>query len=248
MTTHLSPKDRIIFPLDVPNLKEARRFVRLLKKDIDVFKIGLELFVSEGPDIIRMVKKEGGAKIFLDMKFHDIPETVRRAYAAASRHGVDFVTVHCDDTSLLKSAANGSSQKTKVLGVTVLTSLSGKNLKEMGLRKELQNPLKLVLHRAELAKKAGCSGVVCSGLEVRYVKKALGRDFITVCPGIRPVWGDVKKDDQKRFVTPYEAVKNGADYIVVGRPVRDAINPVLAAKMVADEIGTGLDFVNQCSK
>lgn len=240
MTTQLSPKNRIIFPLDCPNIKEARRFVRLLKNDIGVFKIGLELFVSEGPDIIRMVKKESKAKIFLDMKFHDIPETVRRAYKAASNHGIDFVTVHCDDKRLLESVVKGSSQKTKVLAVTVLTSLSKQDLKDMGIKKELQDPLNLVLHRAKLAKNAGCHGVVCAGLEVKYVKKVCEKNFITVCPGIRPDWAELKSNDQKRIVTPYEAIKNGADYIVVGRPIRDANNPVIAAKKVAEEIKTAL--------
>lgn len=241
-TKQLLPKDRIIFPLDVPNLKEAQRFVRLLKDNVGVFKIGLELFVSEGPDIIRMVKKEGKAKIFLDMKFHDIPETVSRAYMSAKRHGIDFVTIHCENINLLKSVVKNNLEKTQVLAVTVLTSLSKKDLQEIGIKKELQDPLKLVLHRARLAKKAGLCGVVCSGLEVRHVKKACGMDFITVCPGIRPVWGNVKADDQKRFVTPSEAVKNGADYIVVGRPVRDASNPATAAEMIADEIRMALSL------
>lgn len=257
MNTHLSPQDLIIFPLDVPNLKEARRLVRLLKHDIGVFKIGLELFVSEGPDIVRMVKKESKAKIFLDMKFHDIPETVRRACSSAVKHGVDFLTIHAEacpegflfrsGNSLLKSVVE-SSGRTKILAITVLTSLSKKDLKDIGIKRELQEPLKLVIHRARLAKKAGCHGVVCSGLEVKYIK-ALGKDFITVCPGIRPLWSISKKhvpegsnrgDDQKRVVTPYQAIKNGADYIVVGRPIRDADNPVLAAKKVAEEIKTAL--------
>lgn len=239
MNAQFSPKHRIIFPLDVPNLKDARRFVRLLKNDIGVFKIGLELFVSEGPDIIRMVKKESSAKIFLDMKFHDIPETVRRACSSAVKHGVDFLTVHAEGGgSLLKSVVEISGN-TKILAITVLTSLSKKDLKDIGIKKELQEPLKLVLNRARLAKKTGCHGVVCSGLEVKYVK-ALGKDFITVCPGIRPLWSISKKDDQKRVVTPYQAIKNGADYIVVGRPIRDADNPVIAAKKVAEEIKTAL--------
>ena len=239
--SRLFPKDRIIFPLDLPNLKEAGRFVKLLKNHVGVFKIGLELFVGEGPDIISLAKKESSAKIFLDLKFHDIPETVRRALTAASAYGIDFLTIHCDSgQKLIEPLAKKTCQNPIALGVTLLTSLSEKDLAEMGIRKELQDPLKLVLHSAKLAKAAGCNGVVCSGLEVKSVKKALGRNFITVCPGIRPLWAIVKQDDQKRFVTPYEAVKNGADYIVVGRPIRDAVNPVDAAKRVAQEIGMAL--------
>jgi len=150
----MQPKDRIIFPLDLPTAAEALGFVKLLKDHVGVFKIGLELFVAEGPAIVEAVKKEvPNAKIFLDMKFHDIPETVRRAQRAATNLGVDFITVHCDGGFELLGAAAAEAGSTKVLGITVLTSTGRDELKEAGLREELCDPKKLVLHRAALAKK-----------------------------------------------------------------------------------------------
>jgi orotidine-5'-phosphate decarboxylase len=126
--------------------------------------------------------------------------------------------------------------KTRILAVTVLTSLSKCNMQEIGITSELQDPLKLVLYRAGLAKKAGCTGVVCSGKEVKAVKEKFGRDFITVVPGVRPTWSQVSNDDQARVVTPFDAIRDGADYIVVGRPIRNAQDPKAAAQKVADEI------------
>jgi len=236
--TNLSSKQRIIFPLDLPTGKEALKYVNLLKDHVGVFKIGLELFVSEGPSVVHAVKKAApGLKIFLDMKFHDIPETVRRAAGAAAKLGVDFITVHCEEGMGLLRAAADEAGGMKVLGITVLTSLSKEDLKGT-------DPEELVLRRAEMAKLAGLSGVVCSGREVKRVKEAFGRDFIAVVPGIRFSADTVrekdikavKKDDQKRVVAPYEAIKDGADYIVVGRPIKDAKDPLKAAALVASEI------------
>lgn len=236
-----SPLEYIIFPLDFPNLKEAKKYIKLLKDQVGLFKVGLELFVSEGPEAIKAIIEETDAGVFLDMKFHDIPETVMGAQRAAQRHGVKFITVHCDEGSkLLRAAVDSAKMGTKVLAVTLLTSLSREDLKEIGIREDLQDPVKLVLHRAELAQRAGCSGVVCSGREVKAVKERLGKDFIVVVPGIRPSWTHISNDDQARIVTPYEAIKNGADYIVVGRPIRDAKDPQEAAKRVAEEIKEAL--------
>jgi orotidine-5'-phosphate decarboxylase len=236
----IKPKDRIIFPLDFPDINSALKYVRLLKGNVGLFKVGLELFVKEGPSILDAIKKEGGAKIFLDLKFHDIPETVRGAMKSANSLCAEFITVHCDEGRRLLGAAVETSGKTKVLGVTVLTSLSREGLKEMGFREELQDPLKLVLHRARIARSAGCSGVVCSGHEASFVRKEFGKDFIIATPGIRPLWSVVKNDDQQRIVTPSDAIKAGADYIVVGRPIRTAKDPVDAAKRIAMEIETAL--------
>lgn len=231
------PYQCIIFPLDFPNLKEAGKYISLLKDHVGLFKIGLELFVSEGPGAIKTVAEKTGAEIFLDMKLHDIPETVMGALRAARMHRVKFITVHCDEGSkLLRVTVDSAKKGTKVLAVTLLTSLSREDLKEIGMREDLQDPAKLVLHRAELAQRAGCSGVVCSGREVKAVKERLGKDFIVVVPGIRPSWAHISKDDQARITTPSEAIKNGADYIVVGRPIRDAKDPREAAKRVAEEI------------
>jgi orotidine-5'-phosphate decarboxylase len=238
---NISPKQRIIFPLDVPAREEAISFARLLKDHVGVFKIGLELFVSSGPAVIEAIKAEAPeAKIFLDLKFHDVPETVGRAYRSAVKLGVDFVTVHCDTGELVKALADEKG-KTRVLGITLLTSLSSGDLTDMGIDPKFKEPGELVLHRANIAKLSCLDGVVCSALEAKAVKERFGEDFIVVTPGIRPS-GEVKADDQKRTSTPYQAVVNGADYIVVGRPIRDAKDPVGAARDIAGEIGRAIEI------
>ncbi len=236
------PKDYLIFPLDVPNYEEAIRYVELLKEHVGLFKVGLELFVSVGPKILKTIKETSDAGIFLDLKFHDIPATVKGASLAASAHGVTFTTVHCDEgKGLLRSVVENNPSGTKILAVTVLTSLESKNLKELGYLDRYVNDItELVLLKARMAKEAGCSGVVCSGLEVEKVKAELGKDFIVVTPGIRPAWSLGGKDDQKRIITPYQTLKNGADYIVVGRPIRAAEKPIEAAKKVLEEIETAI--------
>lgn len=237
----LSPKDRIIFALDVSTIKEAEGLVRILKDHVGMFKIGLQLFVGEGPKVIDAVLAQSSqAKVFLDMKFHDIPETVKGALKSANLHGVEFVTVHCDEgKGLLKSAVE-TAENTKILGVTVLTSISKEGLGDIGIAPELQDPKKLVLHRARIAKAAGCYGVVCSGEEVRAVKEEFGDSLIAVTPGIRLAGETVKNDDQKRIVTPYKAITDGADYIVVGRPIRTASDPAKTADAIAGEIEQAL--------
>lgn len=237
----LLPHERIIFPLDFPSFKEAEKYIQLLKDHVGLFKVGLELFVSEGPKVLQAIAKQSPAKVFLDMKFHDIPATVSGAQKAANVHGAQFITVFCDEGKRLLGAVVDSAQKgTKVLGITVLTSLSEEDLKDMGMCEVLQDPKKLVLHRAEIAKRAGCSGVVCSGNEVKAVKEKFGKDFIVVVPGIRPSWGHIPNDDQARITTPFDAIINGADYIVVGRPIRCADDPLKATKRIVDEIEKAL--------
>ena len=237
-----SPKDRIIFALDVSTIKEAEGLVRLLKDHVGMFKIGLQLFVGEGPKVIDAVLSQSSqAKVFLDMKFHDIPETVRGALKSANMHGVEFVTVHCDEgKGLLKTAVESTGGKTNILGVTVLTSLSKDDLVDIGIGPELRDPKKLVLHRARIAKAAGCYGIVCSGEEVKAVKEEFGDSLVVVTPGIRLAGDEIKNDDQKRIVTPYQAIYDGADYIVVGRPIRNAPDPARAADAIAKEIEQAL--------
>jgi orotidine-5'-phosphate decarboxylase len=232
------PKDYLIFPLDVPTYDEAIRYVELLKGHVGLFKVGLELFVSVGPKILRAIRDRSGSGIFLDLKFHDIPATVKNAFTATSAYGATFTTVHCDEgKGLLRSVVKNNPSGTKILAVTVLTSLEGKDLKELGYIDRYINDLtELVMLKARMAKEAGCSGVVCSGLEVEKVKAELGKEFIAVTPGIRPTWSLAGKDDQKRIITPYQAIKKGADYIVVGRPIRSAEKPIEATKRVLDEI------------
>ena len=237
----MQPRDRLIFPLDVPNKTEAERLISRLKDDVGLFKVGLELFVSEGPGILKAIRELTPAGIFLDLKLHDIPETVRRAFLAASAYGPRFVTVHCDaGEGFLREVAENNPGHTQILGVTVLTSLSSQNLARTGFQEEyVRDLLKLVLLRAGIAKEAGCQGIVCSGQEVAAVKREFP-DLIAVTPGIRPAWSIVGQDDQKRVVTAAGAVKSGADYIVVGRPIRDAKDPADAARRVAEEIASAL--------
>jgi orotidine-5'-phosphate decarboxylase len=236
-----SGKDYIIFPLDVSSYDEAMKYVTLLKDSVGLFKVGLELFASQGPAILIGIREITNAKVFLDLKLHDIPETMRRAFLAATRYSPEFVSVHCDQgDGFLNEVAKINPGNTKILAITLLTSLNSRNLATLGFADEYVKDLsRLVLLRARIAKDAGCHGVVCSGREVALIKEQLS-DMIALTPGIRPEWSVVGKDDQKRIVTPASAVKNGADYIVVGRPIRDAKDPRDAAKRVAEEIESAL--------
>ena len=237
----MNAKDRLIFPLDVPDALRACKYVRLLSDQVGVFKVGLELFVSEGPSIVDAIADLTEAKIFLDLKFHDIPATVQRTVSSGScLQKVSFITVHCDPV-LLEAVVSVVADHIRILVVTVLTSLDSKALLSLGIREELAaEPIQLVLQRAAMAKQAGCAGIVCSGREVSAVKNRFGDDLVVVTPGIRPNWVEVKKDDQARVVTPYLAVKNGADYIVVGRPISTAPDPAEAAAKVVEEIEEGI--------
>jgi orotidine-5'-phosphate decarboxylase len=234
-------KDFIIFPLDVSSREDAVKYVSILKDVVGLFKVGLELFISEGPAILKTIREMTGTGIFLDLKLHDIPETMRRAFLSASQYQPEFVTVHCDQgEGMLKEVARSNPGNTKILAVTLLTSINARNLAILGYKDQYVNDLSaLVLERARTAREAGCHGVVCSGREVARIKKDQP-GLIAVTPGIRPAWSVVGRDDQKRVVTPSDAVKNGSDYIVVGRPIRDAKSPVDAAKKTAEEIESAL--------
>ncbi len=234
--------DYIVFPLDVPTSKEAMRFVHLLRDNVGLFKVGLELFISAGPEIIRDIHDTAGRKVFLDLKLHDIPATMRRALLAVGRHGPRFVTVHCDQgEGILRGAVEESGKDTRILAVSVLTSLGTNDLERLGFCEAyVRDPTALVLEKARIAREAGCHGLICSGREAAVVKKELGKDFIVMTPGIRPEWTLVEGDDQKRVVTPRDAVAAGADYLVVGRPIRDAKEPAEAALRLAEEISRTL--------
>lgn len=231
-------KDYIIFPLDVASTDEAKRHIELLADHVGLFKVGLELFIHSGPEIIAFIHSASTARVFLDLKLHDIPATVGRAMAQIADLGVAFATVHVGESQrMLEAAVEGSGGKVGVLGVTVLTSVSAEDMKSAGLRKDFyEDMLRLVIQRAQIAQKAGCTGVICSGLEAQKIKEKLGKDFVTVTPGIRPGWSVTEKDDQRRITTPTQAVAAGADYLVIGRPIRDAEDPRLAAARVAEEI------------
>jgi len=235
-------KDYIIFPLDVSSVKAAKQYVETLSESVGMFKIGLELFIRSGPDIIDFIKASGAARVFLDLKLHDIPVTVSRAMQNIADLGVAFATVHCGETSrMLEAAVKGSNDKVGVLGVTVLTSVLNEDVQSAGFKKIFYEDLtRLVIKRAIMAKKAGCKGVVCSALEVKMIKETLGQGFVAVTPGIRPDWDAGGKNDQQRVTTPARAIEDGSDYLVIGRPIRDAKNPRAAAIRIAEEIETVL--------
>jgi orotidine-5'-phosphate decarboxylase len=238
----MEPKDRLIFPLDLPDRRQAWQYVELLRREVGLFKVGWELFMGEGPQLLLdLANNLGPAQFFLDLKLYDIPNTLRGAIHSVV-HGVALITIHCDlGPGALRAIVNDIGNAFKVLAVTLLTSLSGDDLRALGYAPEFaDDPSRLVLLRAKLAQDAGCHGVICSGREARAVKEACGQDFLVVCPGIRPAWSVVAGDDQKRVVTPAEAIKNGADYIVVGRPIRTASKPAAAARQVVSEIEEGL--------
>jgi orotidine-5'-phosphate decarboxylase len=239
------PQDHLIFPLDVPNQAEAVGLIQLLKDEVGLFKVGLELFMAEGPGFLQFMTQSLGVDYFLDLKFHDIPATVKRALARISQ-GARLATVHVDSgRESLKLSRQALPSGVKLLGVTLLTHLGPDDLEAMAIAPEYaRNPTKLVLLRAQIAREAGCDGVVCAGTEARAVKDACGADFLVVCPGIRPAWAGVPGDDQRRVTTPYEAMVAGADYLVVGRPIRGAADPAAAARQVAAEIARGLEARN----
>jgi orotidine-5'-phosphate decarboxylase len=233
-------KDYIVFPLDVPSVKIAQDYVELLSESVGMFKVGLELFIRSGPGIIDFIKASGTAEVFLDLKLHDIPATVLRAMERIADLGVAFATVHCGETPrMLEAAVEGASGRVGILGVTVLTSVASEDIKASGFREMFYDDMgRLVVKRAAMAKAAGCTGIVCSGLEVKIIKEHLGRDFIAVTPGIRPEWDVTGNHDQRRITTPGRAVSDGSDYLVIGRPIRDAKDPKAAAVRIAKEIET----------
>ncbi len=233
-----SGKDYLVFPLDVPSDAEARRWVDKLHTHVGMFKIGLELFVRSGPALIQWITGQTDCRIFLDLKFHDIPATVERAMRAAADLSVSLATVHCGESrAMLEAAVAGSGGKVAVLGVTVLTSVAGPDLKAAGYAAEMADDVgRLALHKAAMAKSAGCAGVVCSGHEAARVKERMGAGFLVVTPGLRPDWGGGRPDDQKRVMTPAQAVARGSDYLVIGRPIRDAADPVAVIRRITSEI------------
>lgn len=222
------PAERLIFALDVPDADRARQLIGTLGDHVHHYKLGLELFLSgayfELADELRATDK----KVFADLKLFDVPATVGRAVAQLSKRGVDFITVHGQDAMLAEAAANKGSSR--ILAVTALTSLDQGDLDDLGFD---CNVGALVLSRARRALTLGCDGVVSSGLEVPALRANADPALITVCPGIRPV---ANTDDQKRTLSVEEAFANGADYIVVGRPIRDAEDPAAAAAEIQAKI------------
>ena len=242
MTGLEDPKSRLIFALDVPGLDEAVSFVQKLDGSVGMFKVGLELFIKEGPAVLQAIKDHSDAEIFLDLKLHDIPATVERAVQSAAAYDVRFLTVHCaGGEAMLKAAVQGAGDSgLQILGVTVLTSMGTEHLtREMGYREGIKIS-ELIAAYAMQAKNAGCAGVVCSGAEVAFIRQLFKKPFLAVTPGIRPAGGQVTHDDQNRVSTPGTAINGGADYLVVGRPIRDAADPKAAAQQIVQEISEAL--------
>ncbi len=221
-------KERIIFPLDVDSESKAKDWVKRLESHIGFFKVGLQLFLSSWFHIVDWII-DRGHKVMLDLKLYDIPQTVESAIKEISKRPIAFTTVH-GDREILKAAA-GKKENVKVLAVTVLTSLSPNDLKELGYSMDLKE---LVIKRAQDALNSGCDGVVCSGLEVEEVRKKTKEDFIIVVPGVRP-YGE-KKDDQKRVVDVRTAFEKGADFVVVGRPIKNSKDPIKTVEDMQKEI------------
>jgi orotidine-5'-phosphate decarboxylase len=222
--------DRLILALDLPNPDEARALVEQLGDAVTFYKVGLELFASGGYFELIDWLVARGKKVFADLKLYDVPETVRSAVRQLARRPITYTTVHGND-GILEVAAQEKGEL-KILAVTVLTSLDQKDLHDMGVRVSLSE---LVRDRARRAQELGCDGIITSGLEARAVREALGEDLIIVTPGIRPA-ENRPQDDQKRVVTPEEAFRNGADHIVMGRPIRKAPDPKAAAIQVQEGI------------
>jgi orotidine-5'-phosphate decarboxylase len=229
-TKTIPPEDRLIFALDVPSVDEAKRLVLTLRDAVQFYKVGLELFATGGYFELIDWLVEQGKKVFADLKLFDVPETVRSAVRQLSRRPITFTTVHGNDGIL--EAACREKGDLKILAVTVLTSLDQGDLTDLGFSVDVH---RLVLSRARRALEIGCDGIVSSGLEVRALREHLGEKLLIVTPGIRPVENRLA-DDQKRVVTVEQALRNGADYIVVGRPIRNAPDPYQAALQIQGTI------------
>jgi orotidine-5'-phosphate decarboxylase len=229
-------KDRLIVALDVAGATQARQIVQAIGDAATAYKVGKQLFTAEGPQVVRDLVASG-RKVFLDLKYHDIPNTVAGAVRSAAELGVSMLTVHASGGSkMLRAAAEAASQsstkaKPMVLAVTVLTSLSDSDLQELGIA---GNVLSQVLRLGALARAAGCGGLVASAQEARELRKALGEGFAIVTPGVRPAGASA--GDQARVVTPKDAIAAGATYLVVGRPILEAPDPAKAVQQIADEI------------
>ncbi|MCL5104501.1 MAG: orotidine-5'-phosphate decarboxylase [Armatimonadetes bacterium] len=231
-------KDKIIIPLDVDTPKKAVALVEMLKDDVGAFKVGLELINSAGLGIFDKIRTAGAERIFYDCKLHDIPNTVAGASRAIAKMGVWLFNVHCaGGFSMMKAAKDAVLEESekmgvappKVIGVTVLTSIDQAVLNdEIGIPGTVADE---VVHLAKLAKEAGLDGVVASPHEIELIREACGPDFMIVTPGVRPTGGDI--GDQKRVMTPDEAVRRGADYLVIGRPITKADDPRAAARAIA---------------
>jgi orotidine-5'-phosphate decarboxylase len=231
---YIPPNQRLIVALDVPNIYEAKSLVDKLGSTVEFYKIGLELATTRDYfDLLNWLTNQGKS-VFADLKLYDVPATVSAAVRQLRNSGATFLTVH-GDKSIMEAAASEKGDL-QILAVTVLTSMDNEDLKQMGIRLDVED---LVLERAKLAISSGCDGVIASGLEVQTLRKTLGNEATIVTPGIRPADSSVV-DDQKRIVTPKSAFEDGTNYIVVGRPIRNAIDPKSMAETIQAEIAAAI--------
>jgi orotidine-5'-phosphate decarboxylase len=237
-TVQIQARDRLILALDVPSVSEAQRLLSQLQDGVRFVKIGLELYTAAGPEIVRRLTDQG-KKVFLDLKFLDIEETVRRATARVAEMGVDFLTVHANRKAL-RAAIQGRKEignsTLKLLAVTVLTNFDANDLRDMGVQ---WNVADLVAARAKLAAEAGFDGVVASGAEPAAIRQKVKKELLIVTPGIRPAGKGA--NEHARVSTPSSAIRAGADYLVVGRPIRDAAEPRAAADAIVAEMQAAFD-------
>lgn len=231
---------KIIFALDVKGLTEIDRWAGLLSSKIGMFKVGKELFTSCGPEAVKAVQRHGG-QVFLDLKYHDIPNTVAQAMVAAAGLGVQLANLHAlGGAEMMETAASAVSkgfsdaERPRLLAVTILTSSTVETLRQVGIEHSVAE---MVVRLAKLAKESGMDGVVASPLEIGLIREACGPDFLIVTPGVRPSFA--AQDDQKRIMTPSDAVQAGANYLVIGRPIAKAADPADAARLIAEEILAG---------
>ena len=238
--TREEARNKIIFALDVREFSEVELWAERLAEHVGMFKVGKQLFTACGPAAVRMIQKHGG-EVFLDLKYHDIPNTVAMACCEAAALGAQLFNLHAlggyemmatTMETLNKQFPDGN--RGRVLAVTILTSSNEETLRGIGIEHSVPD---MVVRLATLAKKAGLDGVVASPQEVGLIREACGKDFLIVTPGVRPAFAAT--DDQKRIMTPAEAVRAGADFLVIGRPIAAATDPVAAASAIVDEIVAG---------
>jgi orotidine-5'-phosphate decarboxylase len=236
----MTAKERLVIALDVDDATTALRLVDELKTSVGLFKVGLQLFTACGPDIVRKITRQGG-RVFLDLKFHDIPNTVAKASAEAVKLGANIFNVHAlGGFDMMKAAVEAATETAERIGmatpvllaVTVLTSMDERSLKrDLKITRSIP---RTVSHLARLAQRAGLHGVVASPQEIKLLRRGLRGSFVILTPGVRPSWAS--KDDQRRTMTPGQAVDAGADYFVVGRPVLRADDPTKAVQRILDEV------------
>jgi orotidine-5'-phosphate decarboxylase len=231
--------EQIIVPLDVPTKADAIDLIEKLPQ-VSFWKVGLELFVSAGPEILTILKQQQ-KRIFLDLKFHDIPNTVAGACRSAAQYGVDLITIHATagkaaltaaQKAILQGANQANLSPSQLIAITLLTSLNSRDL-AFDLKVPIELP-EYALHMALLAKDCGLSGAVCSPQEAQQLRQVCGDDFLLVCPGVRPSWAS--KGDQKRAFTPAQAAQAGANYLVIGRPITASDHPVAAFERISQEV------------